>query len=483
MLRVGRVLSYCFKLVSAGVSLSEDSYEEFRVSSCKTTPRWHTVFSSWDAVLRAFQFAQNASFDGKFRGVPLEAQSSVLKDCVGYNHRVVSVDFEDVEDEPVFCLEVPDYGNFALSAGVFVHNCPSQLYHGYSYMGDQLQYLYGLPREKRFPKIRNPQLQNTTCFVAGTLVLTAYGLRPIESINKWDLVWTHKGRVRQVISTMKSVKSVVPVKIQGEAFWATPEHPFLADPVGEVWKPFFEAREGDRVFSPDFPVRKLAQDSFRLQNLVNGFWSYPLHVGKETHEDVVYNLSVVEDESFLIGTGCWAVHNCKHTHMALEEILSSKEKVVKMFSEYYKRLPETPEDTMIAIPAPKDGGQSAEPEVHEFEETGDVDVVLPDASTAEAVPEPEVISTEDPESPGTVYVDTRLAEDSLPEDQRARYEGDEDSGEEGAEGSVPAVGSVSEEEAQALGDEIDEASVSPRSDDERFATEWAWQSRRRGDVG
>ncbi len=39
-----------------------------------------------------------------------------------YNHKVVSV--EQVERrEDVYCLTVPEYGNFALAAGVFVHNC------------------------------------------------------------------------------------------------------------------------------------------------------------------------------------------------------------------------------------------------------------------------------------------------------------------------------------------------------------------------
>jgi tRNA-splicing ligase RtcB len=40
----------------------------------------------------------------------------------GFNHKVVSV--EHVERrEDVYCLTVPGYGNFALDAGVFVHNC------------------------------------------------------------------------------------------------------------------------------------------------------------------------------------------------------------------------------------------------------------------------------------------------------------------------------------------------------------------------
>jgi 8-oxo-dGTP pyrophosphatase MutT (NUDIX family) len=243
--------------------------------------------------------------------------------------RVVARDKKiPLEDAVDYCINFAD-----------VHircSCPSFLYHGFAYMGDQLQYLYGLPREKRFPKIRNPQLQNISC---------------------------------------------------------------------------------------------------------------------------------------------------KHAHMALEEILGSKEKIIKMFSEYYKRLPSVPEDTMIAIPPPKaEGSEPAGPEVNEmeFEETGDVDAVLPEKGLVEPEIEPEVISTEDPTSPGTVYVDTKLAEERLPEDQRVKYAGDEDSGSKGpAEEGLPVGGSVSEEEVESLADEIDEASVSPRSPDERFSTEWAWQSVRR----
>ena len=40
----------------------------------------------------------------------------------GYNHKVVSVEPLGVTAD-VYCLSVPGYGNFALDAGVFVHNC------------------------------------------------------------------------------------------------------------------------------------------------------------------------------------------------------------------------------------------------------------------------------------------------------------------------------------------------------------------------
>lgn len=40
----------------------------------------------------------------------------------GYNHKVVEVIALE-EKQDVYCLAVPEYGNFALAAGVFVHNC------------------------------------------------------------------------------------------------------------------------------------------------------------------------------------------------------------------------------------------------------------------------------------------------------------------------------------------------------------------------
>lgn len=41
--------------------------------------------------------------------------------------------------------------------------CPAFLFFGYSFIGTELKYLYGLPRERRFPKIRNPKVRGTIC--------------------------------------------------------------------------------------------------------------------------------------------------------------------------------------------------------------------------------------------------------------------------------------------------------------------------------
>jgi tRNA-splicing ligase RtcB len=52
--------------------------------------------------------------------IPLE--QSVGDRQYSYNHKVVSVNLL-AEKEDVYCLSVPKYHNFALSSGVFVHNC------------------------------------------------------------------------------------------------------------------------------------------------------------------------------------------------------------------------------------------------------------------------------------------------------------------------------------------------------------------------
>jgi hypothetical protein len=212
-------------------------------------------------------------------------------------------------------------------------SCPSFKFHGFSYMGTQLGYLYGVPRENRFPKIRNPTLQNATC---------------------------------------------------------------------------------------------------------------------------------------------------KHSHLVLEQMLKDNEKIVKMFSEYYKRLPDVPKNQMIAIPAPKADEVSEASEVEEDWETGDVEVTLGKKETQVSV-EPEVISEEDPLDPEKVKVDTRLAEEGLPEDQRPRYvDGGEGDGVDGSgtSGGPPAGDSVSTEDVMELETEIEEAGK-PRNDNERYSTDWAFQGLRR----
>jgi DNA (cytosine-5)-methyltransferase 1 len=66
------------------------------------------------------------------------------------------------------------------------------------------------------------------CFAAGTMVLTAEGYRPIETVAEGDLVLTHQGRWRPVTRVMRrwAPKTVV---VRGQGFpdvRTTAEHPF-----------------------------------------------------------------------------------------------------------------------------------------------------------------------------------------------------------------------------------------------------------------
>lgn len=86
----------------------------------------------------------------------------------GINRTVYSVFilFEDFytigKDKDISFEDAIDY---AISFGdVHVRcSCPSHLYWGFSYQLTQLKALYGIPRENRFPIIRNPNLKSISC--------------------------------------------------------------------------------------------------------------------------------------------------------------------------------------------------------------------------------------------------------------------------------------------------------------------------------
>ncbi len=54
--------------------------------------------------------------------MPFDVDWIESRSVANANHKVVSVEQLD-RKEDVYCLTVPEYGNFALDAGVFVHNC------------------------------------------------------------------------------------------------------------------------------------------------------------------------------------------------------------------------------------------------------------------------------------------------------------------------------------------------------------------------
>lgn len=79
------------------------------------------------------------------------------------------IDFEDAIDYAI------NFGDIHIRC-----SCPSFLYHGFAYEATQLKYLYGIPRENRFPKIRNPNLKSVACKHCDVVI--EYLLRNKETI-------------------------------------------------------------------------------------------------------------------------------------------------------------------------------------------------------------------------------------------------------------------------------------------------------------
>lgn len=69
------------------------------------------------------------------------------------------IDFGDAVDYAV------DYADWHVRC-----TCPAAQFWGYNYESTALNYLYGIPRENRFPKVRNPNLKGTVCKHADVVI-------------------------------------------------------------------------------------------------------------------------------------------------------------------------------------------------------------------------------------------------------------------------------------------------------------------------
>lgn len=128
----GRVFGVFRRMELAGVELSESN---FKLHKSRTSPHPTKVFASFEEALVQYRT---------------------------HNHRVLRIEMVTHETPvAVYDLNVPTYENFALSAGVFVHNCPDFLYGGFKYIGTQLD--YSAFREDRPPVVRNPDEEGTVC--------------------------------------------------------------------------------------------------------------------------------------------------------------------------------------------------------------------------------------------------------------------------------------------------------------------------------
>ena len=93
--RVARVIK---RLADQGLELNEENYNSVRVTEDKD-PKFETILTVFDSYDDAYEAGKH------------------------YNHKIVGIEYLDVENEPVYCMEVPEYHNFLLDADVVIHNC------------------------------------------------------------------------------------------------------------------------------------------------------------------------------------------------------------------------------------------------------------------------------------------------------------------------------------------------------------------------
>ena len=148
------------------------------------------------------------------------------------------------------------------------------------------------------------------CFVAGTIVLAAEGIRVIESIEKGDHVWawdeeTGDVALKEVIETyINETDEIVHLFVNGEEIVCTPSHPFYSPVKG--WTDAVNLRAGDILV------------------LVNGEYVVVEKVQHEILEApvVVYNFQVEDYHTYYVTNGGILVHNrCENHH-----IISNKNK-------------------------------------------------------------------------------------------------------------------------------------------------------------
>lgn len=93
--RVARVIN---RLADKGLELNEENYNSVRIKEDKD-PKFETILTVFDSYEDAYEAGKH------------------------YNHKIVDIELIDVENESVYCMEVPEHHNFLLEGGVVAHNC------------------------------------------------------------------------------------------------------------------------------------------------------------------------------------------------------------------------------------------------------------------------------------------------------------------------------------------------------------------------
>jgi phage terminase large subunit len=114
--------------------------------------------------------------------------------------------------------------------------------------------------DKNKPEDLDTTLEDHLCFVAGTLVQTATGAKPIETVVPGDMAWTRAGWAPVVAAGMSSGDAgVVRVRTEAGTVTCTPDHPLLLD-TGE-WAKAALLDPNDRIIAWDESLLPSGMDS------------------------------------------------------------------------------------------------------------------------------------------------------------------------------------------------------------------------------
>ena len=94
----GRIYNNMLKVINLGYELTEENYT--MVGKSARAPRVSTAFSSFDEAVSYFKL----------------------------NHKVKSIEYLTLENQPVYDIKLKNSNNFLVDAGVILHNCPDWAY-------------------------------------------------------------------------------------------------------------------------------------------------------------------------------------------------------------------------------------------------------------------------------------------------------------------------------------------------------------------
>jgi hypothetical protein len=133
------------------------------------------------------------------------------------------------------------------------------------------------------------------CFVAGTLIKTSKGLKPIENIIVGDSVWAFdensKSVTLQLVSHIykRQVNQLAKISLKNELIWTTNEHPFWID---NQWKKANSLKVNDQLLS--FNTSKITIENITII---------------DTSDVSVYNFTVESVPTYFVGENSVVAHN------------------------------------------------------------------------------------------------------------------------------------------------------------------------------